>query len=29
MQVALDQFETQLNNQQRTRLEAMNLAQAY
>ena len=29
MQVALDQFESQLNNQQRTRLEAMNLAQAY
>ena len=29
MQVALGQFEAQLNDQQRTRLEAMNLAQAY
>jgi len=29
MQVALGQFETQLNGQQRTRLEAMNLPQAY
>lgn len=29
MQVALGQFESQLNDRQRTRLEAMNLAQAY
>jgi LTXXQ motif family protein len=29
MQVALGQFESQLNGQQRTRLEAMNLPQAY
>ena len=29
MQVALGQFESQLNDQQRTRLEAMNLARAY
>ena len=29
MQVALGQFETQLNDRQRTRLEAMNLPQAY
>lgn len=29
MQVALGRFETQLNDQQRTRLEAMNLPQAY
>lgn len=28
MQVALDQFETKLNSQQRTRLEALNVAQA-